>query len=69
MEPDASLDIFRLREIERELTAELQHAREQLRTATTEEEKNCALELRNRALQRLTDFFVRKIVPKEFLQE
>jgi hypothetical protein len=69
MEPHPSLDIFRMREIERQLTAELQRAREQLRKATTEEEKHSALELRDRALQRLTDFVTRKIVPKEFLQE
>jgi hypothetical protein len=69
MEPHPSLDIFRMREIERQLTAELQRAREQLLKATTEEEKHSASESRNRALQRLTDFVARRIVPKEFLQE
>jgi ElaB/YqjD/DUF883 family membrane-anchored ribosome-binding protein len=69
MEPHPSLDILRMREIERQLTAELQRAREQLLKATTEEEKHSASELRNRALQRLTDFVARRIVPKEFLQE
>ncbi len=69
MEPHRSLDIFRMRETERQLTAELQRAREQLLKAITEEEKHSALELRNRALQRLTDFVARRIVPKEFLQK
>jgi len=69
MEPHPFFDIFRIREIEQQLTAELQRAREQLFKATTEEEKHSALELRDRALQRLTDFVTRKIVPKEFLQE
>jgi hypothetical protein len=69
MEPHPSLDIFRIREIEQQLAAELQRAREQLLKATTEEEKHGASELRDRALQRLTDFVARKIVPKEFLQE
>jgi hypothetical protein len=69
MEPHRSLDIFRMREIERQLTAELQRAREQLRRSTTDEAKHSASELRDRALQRLTDFVARRIVPKEFLQE
>jgi hypothetical protein len=69
MEPHPSLDFFRMREIEQPLTAELQRAREQFRMATTEEEKHSASELRDRTLQRLTDFVARKIVPKEFLQE
>jgi hypothetical protein len=58
-----------MREIERQLTAELQRAREQLLTATTEEERRVASQLRERALQRFKDFVARKIVPKEFLQE
>ena len=58
-----------MREIEQQLTAELQRAREQFRMATTEGEKQRTSESRDRALQRLTDFVARKIVPKEFLQE
>jgi hypothetical protein len=45
MEPHPSFDIFRMREIEQQLTAELQRAREQLIKATTEEEKHSTLEL------------------------
>jgi glucose-6-phosphate-specific signal transduction histidine kinase len=69
MDPHQSLDIFRMREIEQQLTAELLRAKEQFRTAITEEEKHNASELRDRALQRLTAFVARRIVPKEFLQE
>ena len=69
MEPRQSLDIFRMREIEQQLTAELQRARERFRTAKAEEEKQSASEVRDRALQRLTDFVARRIVPKEFLQQ
>ena len=68
MEPHPSLDIFRMREIEQQLTAELQRARMQLLTATTNEERHSASKLRDRALQRMADFVARKIVPKEFLQ-
>jgi hypothetical protein len=67
MEPHPSLDRFRIREIEQQLTAELQHASEQILKATTEEEKRSALEFRNRVLQRWTDFVARRIVPQEFL--
>ena len=67
MEPDRSLDKFRLREIERELTAQLQFAKEQLRRATTEEAKRTASEFHGRALQRFADFAGRRIIPKEFL--
>lgn len=66
MEPFQSLDNFRMREIEQKLAAELQSARERVRTATTEEEKRIASEAHNRALQRFTDFAARKIVPEEF---
>jgi hypothetical protein len=58
-----------MREIEQQLTAELQRAREQVRRATKEREKQSASELRDRALERITDFFTKGIVPKEFLQE
>jgi hypothetical protein len=67
MEPDRSLDKFRLREIERELAAQLQLAKEQLRRATTVEAKRTASELHGLALQRFADFAGRKIVPEEFL--
>jgi|HubBroStandDraft_6_1064221.scaffolds.fasta_scaffold677594_1 hypothetical protein len=66
MEPHRSLDIFRLREIEQQLTAELQRAREQYLRSKTEEQKRSALESRNRALQRLTEFIAKRIVPEEF---
>jgi hypothetical protein len=69
MEPHPSLDIFRMREIEQQLTAELLRAREQYLKAKTEEETRSALESRNRALQLMADFVARKIVPKEFLQD
>jgi hypothetical protein len=69
MEAHQSLDRFRMRSIEQQLTDELQRAREQLLKATTEEEKHSALGLRDRALQRMTDFVARGIVPKEFLKE
>jgi hypothetical protein len=68
MGPYRSLEVFWMREIEQQLTADLQRAREQLLKATTEEEKHCALGLRDRALQRLRDFVAQRIVPKEFLQ-
>ena len=67
MEPDRSLDKFRLREIERELTAQLQFAKEQLRRATTEEAKRAASKFHARALQRFADFAGKKLVPDEFL--
>jgi hypothetical protein len=67
-DPHPSLDIFRMREIEQQLTAELQRAREQFRLATREEEKHKASELQSRALQRMTDFVARRNVPKEFLE-
>ena len=67
MEPYQSLDNFRMREIEQKLTAELQSARDRVRSTTTIEEKRSASEARDHALQRLTDFVARKIVPAEFL--
>jgi len=65
--PHKSLDVFRMREIEQQLVAELQRAREQILKATTDEEKRSALEFRNQTLQRWTDFVARRIVPKEVL--
>ena len=58
-----------MREIERQLTAELQRAREQVRMATTGEERHDARKLRDRAFRRMTDFVARKIVPEEFIPE
>jgi hypothetical protein len=69
MGPRGSLDNFRRREIEQQLVAELQVAREQVRTATTPDEQRTASELFSRALQRFTDFVNGKIVPEEFLRD
>jgi hypothetical protein len=57
MEPHPSLDVFWMREIEQQLTADLQRDRAQLQKATTEEKKHkhSALALRDRVLQRLRD--------------
>jgi hypothetical protein len=67
MEPHRSLDKFRQREIEQHLSAEIQSAKERLRTAATEEEKRTASQAFDQALQRFTDFAAKQIVPKEFL--
>ena len=66
-ETNPCLDNFRMREIEQKLTAELQSARDRVRSATTTEQKRSASESRDRALQRMTDFVARKIVPAEFV--
>jgi hypothetical protein len=58
---------FRKREIERQLTNELQVARIQMASATTEEEKRKASGALQNALQRFTGFAARNIVPEEFL--
>jgi|HubBroStandDraft_6_1064221.scaffolds.fasta_scaffold126736_3 hypothetical protein len=62
-----SLDAFRLREIEQQLTAELQRTRRLLLTAATEEARRSAFESRDRALQRMKDLFAKGVVPEEFL--
>jgi hypothetical protein len=66
MEPYQSPRVFRMREIERQLTAELHSARERVRLAVSGEEKRIAKEDADRALQRFTDFAAKNIVPEEF---
>jgi hypothetical protein len=61
------IDKFRQREIEQQLSSEIQTAREQVRTATTEEERMKGSQALERALQRFADFAARNIVPNEFL--
>jgi hypothetical protein len=51
------------------LVAELQFAREQVRTEKTEDEQRTASESFNRALRRFTDFVNGQIVPEEFLRD
>jgi hypothetical protein len=65
--PEGALDKFRLREVERQLAADLQAASEQLRRVLTEEQKQAALQSHLHALQRFTDFAARQIVPEDLL--
>lgn len=67
MESKHRLDKYRLREIEQQLAAEIQTTAEQLRSASTEEEKRIASEAHSRALKRFSDFAGKGIVPEEFL--
>jgi hypothetical protein len=67
MGTERAIDKFRLREIEQQLAAEVQVARAQIRSATTEEEKRKASGALQHALQRFTDFAARNIVPEELL--
>jgi hypothetical protein len=53
MEVHRSKDTFRLREIERQLTAELQRARERVRLATTKTELRTASESLDVTLKRM----------------
>jgi len=69
MEPDRPLDVFRLREIEQQLAAKLQVAREQVRAARTDEQRQTARETFERALRCWTDFVAKRIVPEEFLRD
>jgi hypothetical protein len=69
MEPGSFWTRYRLREIEQKLTAELQAASEQLRLASSEEEKRKALEVHLRAVQRFREFAAKGIVPEEFLRQ
>lgn len=69
MEPKPELDKFRLREIEQQVARELSIAREKLRRASTEQEKQDSSDSYHRALQRFTDFVARGIVPKEFYED
>jgi hypothetical protein len=67
MEAHRSPDRFRLREIEQQLTAKLHLARERLRLVSTEEGRRAASISVGVALDRLTEFVARRIVPPEFL--
>jgi hypothetical protein len=67
MEPAPALDTFRRREIEQQLTADLHAANQRLRNALSDEEKRQALEAYSKALQRITDFAARGLVPKDLL--
>jgi hypothetical protein len=67
MEPYRVLDKFRLREIEQQLVAELQTAKQQLRSASTKDEKRLGLESHLTALKRFSDFASLGIVPKDLL--
>jgi hypothetical protein len=69
MEPGPLLDKYRMREIEQTLAAELQAASEQLRLASSEEEKRNALEFHLRAVQQFRDFAAKGIVPERFLRQ
>jgi hypothetical protein len=69
MEPRPLLDKYRMREIEQTLAAELQAASEQLRLASSEEEKRNALEVHLRAVQQFRDFAAKGIVPERFLRQ
>jgi hypothetical protein len=64
MEPHPYIDKFRQREIEQQLSREIQSARGQIRIAKTDEERRTATEGLARALQRFTDFAARNIVPE-----
>ena len=66
MEPEAALDRFRRREIEQQLTAELQDARNQLLTASTDFERLNASESFSLALQRFRDFVAKGVIPAGF---
>jgi hypothetical protein len=67
MEPYRALDRFRLREVQRQLAAELQTTSEKLRRASSEEEKRQALESHRQALQRFAEFAAKGIVPSDLL--
>ena len=60
-------DKFRLLEIEKRLTAELQTARENLRRAATDADRRSASESFDQALQRFKDFASKGTVPQGFL--
>jgi hypothetical protein len=67
MKPHRTLNDFRLREIEQLLTAELQTSREQLSSASTQDEKRRALDAHLGALHRFTEFATNGKVPKDLL--
>jgi len=64
--PEFNADRFFLREVEQQLAAEIQTARQQLLDLSTKEEKLTASEALNRALHRFTEFAAKGIVPDEF---
>ena len=67
MKPYRTLNDFRLREIEQLLTAQLQTSRDQLCTASTQDEKRQALDAHLGALHRFTEFSTNGKVPKDLL--
>jgi hypothetical protein len=67
MEPEPALDQFQRREIEQQLAADLQAANQNLRNASSDEEKRQALEAYYRGLKRFTDFAAKGIVPEDLL--
>jgi hypothetical protein len=67
MQPHRGLDRFRLREIEQQLTSDIQKAREHVRMSLTDTEKLADSESLRIALQRFTDFALRNVIPREFL--
>ena len=67
MKPYRTFNDFRLRQIEQRLTAELRTSREQLCTASTQDEKRQALDAHLGALQRFTEFATNGKVPKDLL--
>jgi hypothetical protein len=67
MEPRCDRDKFHLREIAQRLAGELWSASEPLRLALTAEDKRQASEAYYRALQRLTNFAAKCIVPQDLL--
>ncbi len=61
--PKRARDRLQTREIEQKLTADLHAAREQVRTATREEERAKAQEAFNRTLEQFKNFIARGEVP------
>jgi hypothetical protein len=69
MAPNSAIDKFRQHEIEQQLASELHTAREQTRRASTEEQKQNALETYLLALQRYSEFAAKGLVPAGFLRQ
>jgi hypothetical protein len=67
MNPNRSLDKFRMREIEQQLAAELHVAKENARAANTEQEKRIASEGLDRAVRRFRDFAASGAIPEDLL--
>jgi hypothetical protein len=68
MEPQPALDMFRRREIEQQLAADLQAANQKLRKALTMEDKREAADGYLRALNRFTEFASKGLVPEGLLR-